>query len=92
MKRRRSSTGTPDTISEDLIGAATAVTGGSSTNTGVSTPTKNQSPKVGLGVSPLSKAKLTDQYITQLQRLQTLLDNNILTPDEFAEQKRSLNV
>ena len=56
-------------------------------NTGVSTPTKNRSPKVGVGVSPLSKVKLTDHYITYLQWLQTVLDNKILMSDEFVEQK-----
>ena len=46
----------------------------------------------------MSKAELSDQYITQLQCLQGLLENNVLTPEEFAEQKtyaltnlRSLN-
>jgi len=61
------------------------------------TPIRRSSATV-VGISPMSKAKLSDQYITQLQCLQGLLENNVLTPEEFAEQKayaltnlRSLN-
>ena len=89
-KRKRTSSS--DAISEALIGAATAVTkylatdySGSQTLS-PSTPIRKSSTTV-VGISPMSKAKLSDQYITQLQRLQGLLENNVLTPEEFAEQK-----
>ena len=80
-----------DAISEALIGAATAVTkylatdySGNQTPS-PSTPIRKLSTTV-VGISPMSKAKLSDQYITWLQCLQGLLEN-VLTPEEFAEQK-----
>ena len=86
-KRKRTSSS--DAISEALIGAATAVTkylatdySGNQTPS-PSTPIRRSSTTV-VGISPMSKAKLSDQYITQLQRLQGLLENNVLTPEEFA--------
>ena len=89
-KRKRTSSS--DAISEALIGAATAVTkylatdySGNQTPS-PSTPIRKSSTTV-VGISPMSKAKLSDQYITQLQYLQGLLENNVLTPEEFAEQK-----
>ena len=57
-----------------------------------STPSKKSdahdynSAHTALGISPVCKAKLTDQYLSQLQRLQGLLENSVLTPEEFAEQ------
>jgi len=102
---KRERTSSSDAISEALIGAATAVTkylvtdySGNQTPC-PSTPIRRSSTTV-VGISPMSKAKLSDQYITQLQCLQGLLENenNVLTPEEFAEQKtyaltnlRSLN-
>lgn len=82
-------------ISDALIGAATAVSkylsDGRPELQNQSTPSKSSgardSPRTALGISPASKAKLTDQYLSQLQRLQGLLDNSVLTPEEFAEQK-----
>ncbi len=102
---KRKKTCSSDSISEALIGAAAAVTkylatdGSGNQTPSPSTPPRKSSNRIqAVGVSPLSKAKLSDQYITQLQRLQSLLDNNVLTPEEFAEQKtytltnlRSLN-
>ena len=90
-KRKRGASS--DAISQALTGAATAVSKYLSSDTSKaqppnpSTPVKSSSGLPGLGISPLSKAKLTDQYLAQLQRLQGLLDNNVLTPEEFAEQK-----
>ena len=89
---KRKTTSSSDAISEALIGAATAVTkylatdySGNQTPS-PSTPIRKSSTTV-VGISPMSKAKLSDQYITQLQYLQGLLENNVLTPEEFAEQK-----
>ena len=89
-KRKRTSSS--DAISGALIGAATAFTKYLVTDysgnqaPSPSTPIRRSSTTV-VGISPMSKAKLSEQYITQLQRLQGLLENNVLTPEEFAEEK-----
>ena len=39
------------------------------------------------GVSLMSKARLSSEYITQLKSLQELRDNGVLSNEEFQEQK-----
>ena len=50
-----------------------------------SNPTEQKNPQSG--VSPLSKARLSSEYITQLKSLQELRESGVLTEEEFIEQK-----
>ncbi len=52
-----------------------------------SPPTPNKS-KPNAGISPLSKAKLSTQYISQLKSLQDLRECGVLSETEFEEQRR----
>ena len=74
-----------ETISEAITGAALAFA------KAISPPTNQQStvqaaprPPVQSGVSPMSKARLSNEYITQVKSLQELRDCG---DEEFLEQK-----
>ena len=73
-----------ETISEAITGAALAFA------KAISPPTNQQStvqaapkPPVQSGVSPMSKARLSSEYITQLKSLQELRDCGVLSDEEF---------
>ena len=54
-------------------------------------PQPHSSPKKSSdGISPVSKANLSGQYLQQLRTLQQLRENTVLTDEEFQEQKRFL--
>ena len=54
-------------------------------NQPAASPTSTSEPRAG--ISPASKAKLSSQYLSQLNVLQELRDKGVLS-DEFGEQKR----
>ncbi len=72
-----------ETISEAITGAALAFA------KAISPQTNQQSSKTPIqsGVSPMSKARVSSEYITQLKLLQQLRDCGVLSDDEFMEQK-----
>jgi len=77
-----------NSFADALTGAATAITkllvGNQPT-----TPNKSQTSKP-IGISPASKANLSGQYLQHLSSLQQLQESNVLTEEEFQEQKRML--
>lgn len=71
-----------------------AITGAAVTFAKAIFPQKNQQSiaqaaktPVQSGVSPMSKAQLSSEYITQLKLLQELCDCGVLSDEEFLEQK-----
>lgn len=77
-----------ESFSEAITGAAVAFA------KAISPPTNQQStsqtpPKIPIqsGVSPMSKARLSSEYITQLKSLQELHECGVLSDEEFLEQK-----
>ena len=84
----------PRSLSDAITGAALAFasamssSGGKQNNVQAATKPPPQS-----GVSPMSKARLSSDYITQLKSLQELRDNGVLSNEEFQEQKAfALNI
>ena len=74
-----------DAISEVLCNAAVAIT--QALTPGKSNPSTSQKASL-IGVSPSSKATLSNNYISQLKSLQELREMGVLSDEEFMEQKR----
>ena len=53
-------------------------------------PSEGNIPKLAEGISPGKKVNLRSQYLSQLKTLQGLRDDNVLTNEEFCEQKTSI--
>lgn len=74
-----------ETFSEAITGAALAFANAISPQS--SKQTQAAKTSVQSGVSPMSKARLSSEYITQLKSLQELRDCGVLSAEEFIEQK-----
>ena len=73
-----------DAISEVLCNAAVAIT--QALTPSKSNPSTSQKAS-SIGVSPSSKATLTNNYISQLKSLQELGEMGVLSDEEFMEQE-----
>lgn len=76
-----------ETLTEALASAATALTKALTPKSQMSPPTTPKSAGRVPGVSPVSKAKISTQYISQLKSLQDLRECGVLSETEFEEQK-----
>ena len=77
-------------LTKALTGAATAIT--KMLVAGSASPIRQAAsdPRKATGISPASKANLSGQYLQQLGTLQQLSESDVLSKDEFSEQKRLL--
>ena len=76
-----------ETFSEAMTGAALAFAKAISPQTNQQSTAQAAKTPVQSGVSPMSKARLSSEYITQLESLQELRDCGVLSDEEFLEQK-----
>ena len=77
-----------ESLSEAITGAALAFAKAFSSPQQSSAQVAAKAPApVHSGVSPMSKARLSSEYITQLKLLQELRDSGVLSDEEFLEQK-----
>ena len=79
-----------ENISDALVGAATALA--QAIMPPVSSPSKSTSSVPGPAhqLSPNNKANLRRRYLKDLRSLSQLLNDGVLTPEEFQEQKDTL--
>ncbi len=70
---------TQDSLSTALTSAATAVVG---------MLKGSEPPSNSLSLSPGKRARVSSIYLEQLEKLKTLEQSGVLTPNEFEEQKR----
>ncbi len=75
-------------LTDALSSIATALTKALTPKSQTSPPTTPKSGSKAPGVSPVSKAKISSQYISQLKSIQDLRECGVLSETEFEEQKR----